>query len=511
MTTEKEEDAIILEQLPRSQTWVKMEKLREDSHFLPWRPDASKEETEDSAEDPERLVLFDDVSPALFRLTKSESCVRVVCLFLKFLGMPSSVLDERIQFWEQEARGSKFEQYSKISVSQCSQLSGLFSTKDLGTELPLKQSFLAFINNILKQAESFFSLSNRTFFTLLRLEGEVLKHGAKTVSEVSSSGIKDIKKFGKSLLKESQNRNNLVLWDAYIRLLWACSDKMAETVAMVETAMAMFMGSQNASDPHKKYGVCCLCLTYSQILLNFEPLEHIEASLRCSAPTKEDKQQVIRCLSSLIEDKVFKPGSSSEMSPAYILKIRSLFQKCIFEYSSKSAETHLNCELLCVLTDCFGLFEFCATSFENAYEIYESVRLNIQKLQHSDSNNHGDHSTTLKNLHLCQLSFIINIRHISLIPLGSIRKVISAGLNEFPDCPKLHMAFIKLEERSHIAGRLRQFYNRSLRNASTFTIPLFAVISELCRHKEIVATSSAGQSLAGLYNFETPLSVRFTF
>ncbi|RUS78263.1 hypothetical protein EGW08_013979 [Elysia chlorotica] len=504
VSTEEEEDAIILEQLPRSQTWIKMEKLRENSHILPWRPDALKDETEDSAEDPERLVLFDDVAPTLFRLTKSESCLRIVCLFLKFLGMPSATLNERIQQWEQEKGGSKFEQYLGIKVSQFPQLSQCNSANDMEKELPVQKQLLVLLNNAVKQAESYFSLSNRTFFTLLRLDCNILEHGAKTVSEVPSSGVKDIKKFGKNLLKESQNRNNLILWDTYIRLLWACSDKIAETVSMVETALGMFMGTHNTTDPEKKYGVCCLCLTYCQILLNFEPLEHIEASLRRSAPTQHDKRQVMRCLGALVENKVFKPGSATEISPAYILKIRSLFHKCISDYAYKLQMTNSNiCQLFCILTDCFALFEYCASNFKKASDSYESARLIIQKNEQDNSNLHGLSSITRKNLHLRQLSFTMNMLQISIIPIETVRKVINNGLTEFPECSKLLEAFIKLEERSHIAGRLRQFYYRSLRNATDLSVPLFAVVSEMKRHEKIVATTSIDHDIAAASSTES--------
>ena len=477
-----------------------MEKLRENSHILPWRPDALKDETEESAEDPERLVLFDDVAPILFRLSKSESCVRIICLFLKFLGMPSATLNEKIQPWELETGGSKFEQYSIINVSQFPHLSRCYSLRNMETEFPLKKQQLVLLNNILKQAESYFSFSNRTFFTLLRLESNIFEQGVETVSEVPSSRVKDIKKFGKSLLKESQNRNNLVIWDSYIRLLWACSDKIAETVSMVETALGMFMGSRNATDPEKKYGVSRLCLTYCQIILNFEPLEHIETSLRRSAPTQQDKSQVMCCLGALIENKVFKPRSSTEISPAYILKVRTLFHKSVSDYASKTRMTNGDvCELLCILTDCFALFEYCASNFKIANAIYESARLNIQRQEQDDLNFQGLGSLTRKNLHLHQLSFTMNILHISVIPIETVRKVINNGLIEFPECSKLHEAFIKLEERSHIAGRLRQFYYRSLRNTTRLNIPLFAVSSELIRHEKIVAANSSNGSITGLF------------
>lgn len=489
VSTEEHEDAVVSERLPRSQTWLKLEKIRQDAHWLPWRPDVGKGETEESCEDLDRLVLFDDISPTIFRLTKSESCIQIVCLFLKFLGFSSDVLEEKLE----EASGKSsnsglFSQYSITSANQFPSLSVVKCGVDIESAWQPHECLVNFVREILIQAETYFSLSNRVFFTLLRLELEVLKLGVWRVSEASKSDIKNVKRFGKSLLKESQNRNNLVMWDSYIRLLWACSDKMEETVSMVDTALTMFMGTFTINDLDKALGLCLLCKTYIQILLNFEPLEHIRATSRRSAPSLEDKHQAIACLGALVENKAFKTNSKHEITPAYVLKIRKRFQTILSEMYNKLGQNPENsrCKLTIALSDCFALFEFCAAGFSAAVHIYVSARESVKNLLQDNRPKNHLFTTMQRHLYLSQLSFIMNIMYISFIPLAEIRQVLNEALQVFPECPQFHAIFLEIESRSHIAGRLRKYYERGMRNPLSLTIPLFAIMSELTRHSSII-------------------------
>ena len=54
---------------PLWQAWLQEEVHREQTHILPWKPDAGKGETEEDCEDPERMVLFDDISGVLFKVS----------------------------------------------------------------------------------------------------------------------------------------------------------------------------------------------------------------------------------------------------------------------------------------------------------------------------------------------------------------------------------------------------------------------------------------------------------
>lgn len=499
---------MVSEQLSRSQKWLKMENIRQNVHWLPWRPDTEKGETLESCEDLDRVVLFEDISPAVFRITKLESHIRIVCLFLKFLGVSSEVLEKALmEVSETSSSCGKFDQYSSVSVAQFPFLSPIKCGIEVDSAWKPHACLVTFISEVLVQAETLLSLSNRVVFTRLRLELEVLKLGVFSISGLSKSDVKKAKRFGKSLLKENQNRSNLVVWDFYIRFLWACSDNMEETVSMLDTALAMFMGSFTLSDLNKALGLCSLCRTYCQIMLNFEPLEHIKAAGRRSVPSIEDKQQVIACLGALVENKGFKPGSKSQISPAYVLKIRNRFQAHMTDMCNKveqSLEPSL-CDFIVAFTDCFALFEYCASGFKVVDQIYISARENVKK--YTQSTVQKDHllNSLLQQLYSAHLSFCINVMRISFTPLSETRHVLTQALQEFPDCPQFHSLFLDIESGSHIAGRLRRYYEKALRNMTSLTAPLFAVLSELSRHhtvrgQELADFQQTGTFILDFYN-----------
>jgi len=50
--------------MSRAKTWLSLEKSRQTSHWLPWKPSAN--ESEDDCEDPHRLIVSDDFVDLLF-------------------------------------------------------------------------------------------------------------------------------------------------------------------------------------------------------------------------------------------------------------------------------------------------------------------------------------------------------------------------------------------------------------------------------------------------------------
>ena len=85
-------------------------------HWLPWRPDVRNGETEEDCEDPERLIMFDDISTFLFEVTSEDNMLSLVLNLVSLIknsgveftfdSFPSqSLLAQRIQQYELESCG----------------------------------------------------------------------------------------------------------------------------------------------------------------------------------------------------------------------------------------------------------------------------------------------------------------------------------------------------------------------------------------------------------------------
>lgn len=80
---EMQEDAIVSSGRDLRDTWLSLESLRDLRHWLPHRPDLTAEQVE--CDDPERMVLFEDVSSALFRVRHPESKVALLRALVSLL------------------------------------------------------------------------------------------------------------------------------------------------------------------------------------------------------------------------------------------------------------------------------------------------------------------------------------------------------------------------------------------------------------------------------------------
>lgn len=114
---EEEDDEEVKDRsLPRNTIWLGVESSREAAHWLPWKPDKSKGQSEEDCDDPDRQVimccvsffmgdffivgcshvltvhlaqvLFDDIGPSLIQLSSPDLQLRLLLRFLAFLGLP---------------------------------------------------------------------------------------------------------------------------------------------------------------------------------------------------------------------------------------------------------------------------------------------------------------------------------------------------------------------------------------------------------------------------------------
>lgn len=59
---EEEKEEVKDRSQPRHTIWLDVESSREAAHWLPWRPDKAKGQSEEDCEDPDRQVLFSRLS-----------------------------------------------------------------------------------------------------------------------------------------------------------------------------------------------------------------------------------------------------------------------------------------------------------------------------------------------------------------------------------------------------------------------------------------------------------------
>ena len=207
--------------LPKHANWLCIERNRE---LYQWKP-VRQIMTEGDIEDPDRIVLADDILPCLFKL-KSESDIQsLLLLHLSFIGVPICrrffseflcdriisrfLLPVRIKLFA----GIDAEDFVCVNRTCKSERDDLLITLNddrlhyiddvFNQSLRLGRNYCSNFTNLISQCWLLFKI-----MLLKRLALGVNPHHAKTA-------VNGVRKFAKSLMKLESNRSCLELWQIF--------------------------------------------------------------------------------------------------------------------------------------------------------------------------------------------------------------------------------------------------------------------------------------------------------
>ena len=213
---------------PMWKNWLQLELSRERKQLFPWQPDREGGQTEEDCDDPERLVLFDDISSSLFKIADSANIVKLVFSFLKFLGVQVPCVSSSTSGYVQRYLQMSLEHASQILEPQKTafpQFLGLWQSNHWISDMSSEQQRpshegLSFIRNIFVQSLPVVSEKARTLLIETWLWYEF-----KLTQEAQSPGLavrmyKDVRKLAKSLLKMPENRFASTSLYFFVKRVW---------------------------------------------------------------------------------------------------------------------------------------------------------------------------------------------------------------------------------------------------------------------------------------------------
>ncbi|KAL5008670.1 hypothetical protein ScPMuIL_014251 [Solemya velum] len=460
---EEAEESIIAKHMSKCRTWLEIETLRESFHWLPWRPDLTKNETEEDCEDVERLVLFDDLEPMLFTLPGNAAKFDLVLQFMVFLGVDINFIIER----------NISNQLPEIQVERLEQLDVSPESVNLKMDSPISETVYEFISTLFQQMMKYFD--------------------ERSNNNLKKSDIKELKKFAKGLLKEKNNRNNLSLWAAYIELERSIG-KPEEVAAILETALCMFSGT--AGQTHgQRAGIFLLYRMYSEFLLNFKPCDiEISFDRQTSAPPSNVRKVLQILLCAVEESKFIVQDVYSELTPTQCLKTRKKFT-CILESFENDFSTVAADDItkyFYELSLCYALFELCSSGIDASCRVYNTaVDISSKAItEQEDINVQGlsdNRIFSLEKLHkklfMAELRTLMHHMTTNNCSLSKLRNVLDKALQKFPYEQSFLHLFVSVEERAHIAGRVQRFFTKILSNSLSYVPIVFAWLAESRRQK----------------------------
>lgn len=236
------EDQILHEagnRVAQTRLWLEFEKARERRHWCPWRSN------EEEAEDPDRMVTFDDISPYLFQFTEPHMSFKLILTFLKFLGIRS----EDHPFELITVNSQTMTDALHFSTPECQSVdlewnSILSSTNPSWQEDP---SFEAFCRNVFSQGSRVLPEPYKTQLIVLWLEFENQVFDQRVLTAPKKKPlVKELKSLVKSLLQSDQN--NMDIYVAYAKL-----EHKVEGYANCWKILEMALLSHNQEPHHGLY------------------------------------------------------------------------------------------------------------------------------------------------------------------------------------------------------------------------------------------------------------------
>ncbi|XP_068574148.1 nuclear exosome regulator NRDE2 [Cebidichthys violaceus] len=522
---EEDEEEVKDRSQPRWTVWLAVEPSREAAHWLPWRPDKAKGQSEVDCEDPDRQVLFDDIGPSLICLSSPELQLCLLLRFLSFLGLPvDSVLSPAPC-----QPGLLLENLSLLT--QGIGLEGPLTSHDLpdpgvnavghmttlqGTRkwVGLGKQGERFVTNIFGMVQPVLPAQHRATLSLSWMQYEKLKvlrclRGGNK-KRLRSQG-KSSKRVAKQLLKEPDNRSSLVLWQEYAHLEWVLGN-LEEARKVFSTATAIG-GTKGLKSP----ALCELCLLWAQLEVEDS------SSVQGGGLADVTLSPAVCVLTRLAEG---ASSSSQSLSPVSILKARKWYEQALTaglsaldqsphnpQANRKGHEDLLGEKLrLRGLIGCYALFQYLTMGVQAANTVYSQARERTEELHHtltqlnskeeanlagtdagqsaSDSSRASGHYVTrlaseCEALAVQQTALLWYHNSVSVFPLATLRQTLTSALATWPGSAPLWSIYIQVENRYHSAGRARRFFHSVTRDNSSVVPRLFAIVAEQQR-KQLV-------------------------
>ncbi|XP_029982132.1 protein NRDE2 homolog isoform X2 [Sphaeramia orbicularis] len=524
---EEDEEEVKDRSQPRWAVWLDVESSREASHWLPWRPDKSKGQSEEDCEDPERQVLFDDIGPSLICLSSPDLQLRLLLHFLSFLGLPvDSVLSgepsqpglmlENLSFLTQGndlQRPLTSHDLPDLGVNSIGHMTTLQGIRKL---VGLGKQGERFVTNVLNMVQPVLPAHHRAALSLSLVQYEKLK----VLQSVHSGNKKRLrlqgkrsKRIMKRLLKEPDNRSSLVLWREYAHLEWLLGN-LDEARKVFSTAAALG-GSKGLSCSH----LCELCLLWAQLEVEDGPNVHGGGLRDVTASS------AVSVLTRLAEGtSLVFPSSSQSISPVSILKARKSYEQAVTAnlltldqnphnpQATRKGHEDLQVQQFRGLVGCYALFQYLTMDIHAANTVYSQARDRMEGLHSkltldskceketnlSSREAAADSSHTFRYyvnrlaseceaLAIQQVALHRYHNNTNVCPLASLREALTAALSTWPSSAPLWSIYVQMENHYHSAGRARRFFHSVVRNNSSVVPRLFAIVAEQQRKQMVDA------------------------
>ena len=498
--------------------WVELEQFREKEHFLPWHTEEGPPGVEPhEPDDPDRIVLFDDVAPVLFRLAKESIRVSLLAMFLHFLGAPLPPTLVAVMF--PECVSMQLHSQAQVLAPQIfaqgllSHSAEVFATElsyhsfSVGTSIhpitnfgKFPQKSLQFIHSVFNQSLPLFPQRYRSLFASMWLTLQYSQIFPDVVSFWSSNQKKMPKqlkqatkvcdRFAKGLLQHDAFRHSIPVWCTYATLKAMCGDRDSAVKVVEVVTLQLGQGGTSADEPE----ALLACKVYVEIVLGVVSpnclLKEITACKETAPPTQEDLLKAQHCLMCLAEGS-FQSFSPDKVTSTLLLRgERRLQEKCqkrLGELKASADAAALQQNSFTLLANCLAWLMYLNAGLDSACSFLSQVEDSLvtgSNLQHKiESFDQPMPSGETRQLYQEGLDLAAPLKaalesvvalHVRLIhfhtlhhptPPSRLRLALTEGILLFPVNAHLLWQFATHETLSLLVRRVRRHFDSHLQQA----------------------------------------------
>lgn len=498
---EAEQEKIITAGLEKAFTWIDLEMFRESNQWQAKKTSDENIEQEDlETDDPDRVVLFQDISSALFRISNETLKFQLLCYFLAFLGVPTE-LDSL------ELGSVSLHSLLQVLLEDDKQLACLDCKNGYRFSCCWTQSESAmfpspdvcmFIRNIFNQAMKAFSgeLQVTLLVYWLRFEKDILE-STETNAKQRKQCYKAVRKLAKSLLKLEQHRNSLRLWMAFVEIEWAFGNT-EEARRIVSSSLEQSLALTSV-DPNLKHSHYYLVRSYCELEMGLRN-PNSQAQKKADLVDDEKRNRILGTIAVVVAGNSTLGPYQTVATPSTILKTHRALQetstKMLTDFHGWNIEESRGQrgQTLVDFMICYTLFEYWSLGIDAAKSVLDSLlsAFTLERSGHGLVLSGSKYHEEILVFYCKLLQF--HSRH-GVCAVKPLRDLLLMALSTFRESAFFLDSYVSLELRSCVSTSVRRFFDRVLPDSQTPVPWLYAILYERRRQKTILSVTQNSPEL----------------
>lgn len=356
------EEVILESQLPIHELWLRVEKIRESCHWIPYNG-------AEPCEDPQRVVFIDDLTDLIHPITSTGNTFRLTVMILTLLKIPllpcrhNTIKELGLDYvpWALDTIETLYPVFFPLYPVDLHNKYILKGIQKLAVgpqyikTHPGQEEYLTFLTNLMRNcADSLQTESERNaiYIWWLRFERLLIVLNKQNRFKMPAGRQKKVKSSIKEFLKKEENRNNVLFYKEYALIEYELGNFVI-AYHILTNAMSMQSNSDTIvaiADHKEKSEMCALYRTLIELYLY-----------------EKNNIKAVEYLVTLID------GSNTSNHTDCSEKYKNVITELLQDQKNISPSEHFLPDYTTDLIICYGWFLFLTRNYLEAGAMIENV------------------------------------------------------------------------------------------------------------------------------------------